>query len=182
MTSQDSLPRSLDAYIRRSGIALAVSVVEADAPLILVNDAFCRLTGYTEEDVLGHNCRFLQGEDTTEEMRGPLHDFVHGEGPDSGRFPILNYRKDGSSFFNFVFMTRLRDRSGTVRFILASQFDMTSTLRRAGLSQNDEKLKRALSDVEQIGREFGLAMVGSAQMIADSVAIMARLSFDEDSQ
>ncbi|WP_226627306.1 PAS domain-containing protein [Alloyangia pacifica] len=182
MTSQDSFPRTLGDYIRKSRIALAVSSVEEDAPLIVVNDAFCKLTGYAPEDVLGQNCRFLQGEGTTDEMRRPLHDFVQGTGPANGRFPILNYRKDGSDFFNFVFMTRLFDAGGTARFILASQFDMTSALRRAGLPQNDEVLKRTLSDVEQIGREFGLAMVGSAQLIADSVALMARLSLDEDSR
>ncbi|WP_353475264.1 PAS domain-containing protein [Salipiger sp. H15] len=180
MTPQDSLPRQLGDYIERSGIALAVSRTEGDAPLILVNGAFCTLTGYSPDEALGRNCRFLQGEATTEQTRRPLHDFVHGTAPESGRFPIINYRRDGSRFLNFVFMTRLRDRSGRARFILASQFDMTSALRRSGLPANDETLTRALSDVEQIGREFGLAMVGSAQLIADSVAILARLSLDED--
>ncbi|MCA0940234.1 PAS domain-containing protein [Salipiger pacificus] len=179
MTSQDSLPKPLGDYIRTSRIALAVSRIEEDAPLILVNEPFCRLTGYAATEVLGRNCRLLQGEETTDEMRRPLHDFVRGAGPDSGRFPILNYRKDGSSFSNFVFMTRLFDRSGTARFILASQFDMTSAMRRSRLPQNDMELTRALDDVEQISREFGLAVVGSAQLIADSVALLARLSLDD---
>lgn len=180
MTAPETLPPSLRDYILKSNIALAVSQTEDDAPLILVNDAFCKLTGYSNEEVVGHNCRFLQGPDTSEEMRQPLHDFVHGEGPDNGRFPILNYRKDGSTFLNFVFMTRLLGAGRKPRFILASQFDMTTALRRSELSHNDEKLRRVLSDVEQIGREFGLAMVGSAQMIADSIAMMAKLSLDED--
>ncbi|MBE9639404.1 PAS domain-containing protein [Salipiger pacificus] len=180
MTFQDSFPKPLGDYVRKSNIALAVSRPDEDAPLVLVNAAFCALTGYGADEVLGRNCRFLQGEDTTEEMRRPLRDFVQGIGPDSGRFPILNYRKDGSRFLNFVFMTRLFDREKQPSFILASQFDMTSSLRRSGLAANDATLQRALSDVEQIGREFGLAMVGSAQMIADSVALMARLSLDDD--
>lgn len=174
-----SPPERLAAYIRQSNIALAMSDTSRDAPLVLVNQAFCKLTGYDDDDVLGRNCRFLQGEDTTPEMVKPLHDFVHGAGQDSDRFPILNYRKDGSTFQNYVFMTRLRASDGEVRYILASQFDMSSALRRAKIGTNDEKLRRTLTDLDQIGREFGIAMVESAKLLADSVATMARFSFDE---
>ncbi|WP_407492480.1 PAS domain-containing protein [Pseudooceanicola sp. MF1-13] len=173
------LPERLSKYLRKSHIALALSDTSQDAPLVLVNKAFCDLTGYTEDEVLNRNCRFLQGENTTEEMRAPLHDFVHGKGPDAGRFPILNYRKDGTPFHNYVYMSRLRDSDDEVKFILASQFDMTSALQRSTISANDEKLRHALSDLEQISREYGLAMMGSAKLLADSVAMMAQLSLTE---
>ena len=174
-----TLPERLTHYLRGSGIALALSDTSEDAPLILVNGAFCDLTGYTEEDVLHQNCRFLQGARTTEEMRRPLHQFVHGFGSDAGRFPILNYRKDGTAFHNYVFMSRLRNGEGEVKYILASQFDMTSALQRSKIKANDEQLHHALSDVDQIGREYGLAMMGSAKLLADSVAMMARLSLSD---
>lgn len=180
MTAQDSLPKPLSDYMRSARVALAVSRSGEDAPLILVNEAFCTLTGYAADEVIGHNCRFLQGADTTEEMRRPLREFVRGTEPQSGRFPILNYRKDGTSFLNFVFMTRLLDRDGSPRFLLASQFDMTTAMRRNRLPQNDMELTRTLDEVEQISREFGLAIIGSAQMISDSVALLARLSLDTD--
>ena len=178
--NDQGLPERLAEYVQSSGVALAISDTSEDAPLVMVNDAFCTLTGYDAADVLHRNCRFLQGPETTEEMRQPLHDFVHGTGEDEGRFPILNYRKDGTAFHNYVFMTRLRDDEGQVRFILASQFDMTSAVNRSKIHSNDATLRHALSDVEQIGREFGLAMMGSAKLLADSVATMARLSFRED--
>lgn len=180
MTDPTVLPTSLRDYLYRTTVPLAVSDGSGDVPLVLVNKAFCDLTGYAEDEVVGHNCRFLQGPDTDEENRAALRDFVQGAGDDSGRFPILNYTKDGKAFHNFVFMTRLRDRSGEVRFILASQFDMTTAVERTRIDNNDETLKRTLTDVEQIGREFGLAMIGSAQMISDSVATMARLTLDDD--
>lgn len=179
MSSPTELPPALSDYIQKSGVALAVSTTEGDAPLIAVNGAFCKLTGYDAEDVTGQNCRFLQGPNTPEEQRQPLHDFVHGDGGDNGRFPILNYRKDGSEFHNFVFMSRLFDPSGRARLILASQFDMTTALQRSDIAKNDAKLSRALTDVEQIGREYGYAMMGSAQLIADSVATLARMSFSD---
>ena len=172
-------PQKLADYLRKSNIALALSSTDEDAPLVLVNDSFCALTGYSEEDVIGQNCRFLQGEDTTHAMRQPLHDFVHGEGPDAGRFPVLNYRKDGTPFHNYVYMSRMRDRSGEVIFILASQFDMTGALQRSKVRKNDDTLYDALTDIGQISREFGLAMQESSQLLADSVAVMARLTLDD---
>lgn len=179
MSSKQDLPPALHDYIQKSGVALAVSTTEGDAPLTAVNGAFCTLTGYTEDEVTGQNCRFLQGPETTEEERQPLHDFVRGKGGDNGRFPILNYRKDGSKFRNFVFMSRLYDSAGQARLILASQFDMTSAMQRSEITKNDARLSQALTDVEQIGREYGYAMMGSAQLIADSVATLARMSFTD---
>ena len=179
MNTQLDLTPALHDYIKKSGVALALSAIEDDAPLLVVNEAFCDMTGYSEDEVVGHNCRFLQGPDTNDSARQPLHDFVHGNGGDSGRFPILNYRKDGSAFHNYVFMSRLKDTGGQPQFILASQFDMTTALKRSQISLNDEKLQDVLSDVGQIGREFGLAMMGSAGLLADSIALMAKLTFDD---
>lgn len=173
------LPPALQDYLHRSTVPLAVSEAGGDAQLRFVNAAFCTLTGYSQDEVVGFNCRFLQGADTSQEDREALRAFVQGAGGDSGRFPILNYTKDGQSFYNYVFMTRLRDAGHTVRFILASQFDMTTAVQRSRIEANDASLKRTLTDVEQIGREFGIAMIGSAQMISDSVATMARLTLDE---
>lgn len=70
MISQLDLPPALHDYIKKSGVALALSAVGDDAPLLVVNKAFCELTGYAEDEVVGHNCRFLQGPDTTETARG----------------------------------------------------------------------------------------------------------------
>ena len=53
---------------------------------------------------------------------------------------------------------------------------MTNAMQRSKIRQNDETLRTVLSDVEQMGREYGLAMMSSAQQLADSVAMMARLS------
>lgn len=176
MTEAQDPPDRLMAYLRRTGIAIALSKAAQDDALTFVNAGFCALTGYDEAEVLGRNCRFLQGPDTQDSDRAPLRDFVQGIGTDSARFPILNYRKDGTRFQNYLFMTRIRDTEGEVRYILASQFDMTDALQRSRIGANDGKLRRVLSDVQQIGQNHGLAMMSSAQQIADSVAVMARLS------
>ncbi len=177
-----ALPRALEEQFERSGVALALSDGGPDAPLVLVNEAFCTLTGYDRTEVEGVNCRFLQGEGTTADQRHALRDFVHDGRADSGRFPILNYRKNGEAFLNFVFMSRLRDRSGVTRYIIASQFDLTDADRRTRLAGSDAELGKRLSDVDVISREFGLAMIGSARILAESAATIARLSIDESMQ
>ena len=53
MSSKQDLPPALHDYIQKSGVALAVSTTEGDAPLTAVNGAFCTLTGYTEDEVTG---------------------------------------------------------------------------------------------------------------------------------
>lgn len=177
----NELPRALRAYFDKTGVALSLARAEpADGPLLLVNEGFSRMTGYAPDEVIGKNCRLLQGPGTTAGDRQALHDFVHDPGADSGRFPILNYRKDGSTFHNYVFMARLRDRAGRARFLLGSQFDMSSALRHMQIEKNDAALNRSLGDIGAIGREFGLAIMGSAAVLAESAAAIARLSLEED--
>ncbi|SER70450.1 hypothetical protein SAMN04490244_102214 [Tranquillimonas rosea] len=177
----DRLPKVLEDYFESSTVALSLAdVSQEDLPLILANSSFYTLTGYGSDDVIGQNCRFLQGPDTTEDSLRDVRDFIADDETDSGRFPIVNYRKDGTRFHNFVFMSRLRRKDGSTRFILASQFDMTSAMDRVKLRRNDEQLSEHLRDIDLIGKEYGLAMMGSARILADSVAMLARLSLDSD--
>lgn len=179
-SSSGVLPAALVDYFSRTTVALALSDTSNDVPLVLVNEPFCRLTGYSASEVVGRNCRFLQGADTDEESKAAIHHYIHENSADAGRFPIVNYRKDGSTFQNLVFITRLRDFEGTTRYFLASQFDMSSARVRARIGENDRTLSRNLGDIETIGREFGLAMEGSAKILSDSVAMIARLALDAD--
>jgi PAS domain S-box-containing protein len=71
---------------------------EADNPLVFVNDAFVRETGYSEEEAVGRNCRFLQGPDTNPAHVEAIKSAI-GEEREIA-VDILNYRKDGTSFIN----------------------------------------------------------------------------------
>jgi phosphoserine phosphatase RsbU/P len=94
-----------------------------DNPVIYVNAAFERLTGYAPDEVIGSNCRFLQGPDTQPEAREKLRAAVHEERPCT--VEILNYRKDGSCFWNRLSITPVRDSAGRVAHFIGVQSDVT---------------------------------------------------------
>ena len=96
---------------------------QPDNPIIFVNRAFIRMTGYTLEELIGNNCRFLQGPDTDRETVAEVRDAVmeHREFATE----ILNYRKDGSSFWNALFVSPVFDRSGDLVYFFGSQLDVS---------------------------------------------------------
>jgi len=96
---------------------------QPDNPIIYANAGFEKLTGYSRQEVLGKNCRFLQGEETDAQTVLEIRQAV-----DNGRecrVDILNYRKDGSRFWNRLSITPLRDKDGKVVNFIGVQFDVT---------------------------------------------------------
>ena len=95
-----------------------------DNPLIYVNSGFERLTGYSAASVLGKNCRFLQGPDTDPIAAETIRQAVAEE--DECTIEILNYRKDGSPFWNRLSVTPVRDGQGRVTHFIGVQSDITA--------------------------------------------------------
>lgn len=96
---------------------------QPDNPIAFANKAFLDLTGYEEDEVLGRNCRFLQGPQTDRETVAELRDAVAEVSSIS--VEILNYRRDGTPFWNAVFIGPVYDRSGELLYFFASQLDVT---------------------------------------------------------
>jgi PAS domain S-box-containing protein len=90
-----------------------------DFPLAYVSPAFERLTGYSASEIVGRNCRFLQGPGTDMAAARALGAAVRA-GRDCTQV-LLNYRKDGAPFWNMVQVTPLVDSAGTVRSLLGTQ-------------------------------------------------------------
>jgi PAS domain S-box-containing protein len=109
--------------IRYSPIATVVSNPnEADNPLVAVNDAFLELTGYSEEEVIGRNCRFLRGPDTENAQTSKLREAIYNKQHTLAE--LINYRKDGSRFRNAVMIAPLFDENGRVELFVGSQLDV----------------------------------------------------------
>lgn len=96
---------------------------QADNPVVVVNQAFCDLTGYRAAEVLGRNCRFLQGPMTDRATVARLRLAVAERRVVSAE--VINYRKDGSAFWNALFISPLVDRSGRLRYFFASRLDVS---------------------------------------------------------
>ena len=94
-----------------------------DNPIIYANEYFEALTGYTESEIVGRNCRFLQGPETRQEPRRKLRAAV-----DAGRpvtVELRNYRADGTQFWNRVGIVPLRDESGEIDYFVGFQEDVS---------------------------------------------------------
>ena len=117
----------------------------ADNPVVFVNDAFCRLTGYARAEILGRNCRFLQGPETDKETVARIGAAVRSVQP--LEIEIRNHRKDGSAFWNRLLMAPVHDAAGELAYFFASQVDVTLERDRlAGLETHNAALLAELTD------------------------------------
>ena len=100
-----------------------------DMPIIYANEAFCRLSGYEIKEVIGRNCRFLQGPETDRESVAAIARAIADRVPIG--IDILNYRKDGSTFWNALYLSPVFNERGELAYFFASQFDATHRYDRA---------------------------------------------------
>ncbi|XP_062208464.1 protein TWIN LOV 1 isoform X2 [Phragmites australis] len=93
-----------------------------DMPIIYASDAFLSLTGYSREEILGCNCRFLNGPGTSMEVLEEINQHICSE--QACTVDQLNYRKDGSSFRDLLHVSPIRDASGKVAFHIWVHLDV----------------------------------------------------------
>jgi PAS domain S-box-containing protein len=159
---------------------------QADNPIIFCNQAFVKLTGYSVDELIGRNCRLLQGPDTDPEAVRRLRDAVAAERDVA--LDILNYRKDGEPFWNALFVSPVRDTSGEVIYFFASQLDFTTIkakeleLAQARRSAEEEVARRthdlseALKAQTLLVHEVDHRVKNNLLTIASIVKLQARMS------
>src|SRR5918993_4348410 len=127
MDGPDKL-RLLDRAVTASTNSISITDLnQPDDPLVYVNPAFERTTGYAAEEVLGRNCRFLQGDDRDQPALGELRAAVR-----EGRHcsvVLRNYRKDGTLFWNELSIYPVRDEERRVTNFVGVQNDITERIR-----------------------------------------------------
>ncbi|WP_197528973.1 PAS domain S-box protein [Aeoliella mucimassa] len=130
MTKPSDPPPVADLSTRTQAIeALQVGIAIADArqpdcPLVYCNDAFQTITGYNLSEVLGRNCRFLQGDDRNQDARQQIRNAVQ-----KGKYCkvlIRNYRKDGAMFWNELSLSPMRDAEGQLTHFVGLASDVTT--------------------------------------------------------
>lgn len=117
-------PDFFEAAIRASESSLVIADARIpDCPLVFVNEAFERLTGYTSGEVLGRNCRFLQRDDREQADLVRIREAI--QAGQSVTAVLRNYRKDGTLFWNKISVAPITDRDGQVTHFVGVQTDIT---------------------------------------------------------
>ena len=94
-----------------------------DNPIIYFNAAFQRLTGYSDQEILHHNCRFLQGKDRDQEPLIELREAI--ENAESCQVTLRNYKKDGTLFWNDLYIMPIINNKGVLTNFIGIQNDVT---------------------------------------------------------
>jgi len=175
------LPAEIARFVAESPVPVTVAAPGThDRALVAANSQFCRLTGYDEGEILGRDCRFLQGRATDPKARHAMRRFFETRDPAQMRIEVVNYRKDGRPFINLVFLSELTDRAGAVRFLLASQFDV-SRASEAAAQAYDRQLGARLTELQTLGKMHQLGVETSLSALAGSThqIATARLALAE---
>ncbi|EED94087.1 hypothetical protein THAPSDRAFT_261631 [Thalassiosira pseudonana CCMP1335] len=90
-----------------------------DNPIVYVSNGFCQLTGYSYDDVIGRNCRFLQGPETRREDVDKI--VVAVKGGVECSVNLLNYKKDGTTFRNEFYLAQLRSPTQDISYFIGIQ-------------------------------------------------------------
>ncbi len=161
------LSPTAEARLHHRALAAAscgITIADArlpDMPLIYVNDAFCAISGYAPDEVLGRNCRFLQAHERSQ----PALDVLRAALRDGKSCTVVlrNYRKDGSLFWNDLHMAPVHDVSGKLTHFVGVQTDITARVQaEEALVHEQDQLQGALRDL----RETQLMLVHAEKMNA----------------
>ncbi len=170
--SAQSSDISLVDIIQHSPVASCITNPRLqDNPIIAFNAAFEELTGYSETEILGRNCRFLSGPETEPWLSERITTAVAERRP--VLVEILNYKRDGTAFRNAVLVAPVYDKQGVLEFFLGSQVELSddmlgsSSPRRRKAAQLVKTLSPRQRDVlvqmahgllnKQIAHELGLS-------------------------
>ena len=153
---------------------------QPDAPLIYANPAFSKLTGYDLDDVIGRNCRFLQGDGTNENAVLRLRNAIKSRHQTFNC--LLNYRKDGEAFHNMLMLAPI-DQHEHRNFIIGCQYEFRMTPKDIEIKLHLDNLNGMASALEpDLGKRWQLfrhgtsARTQSIRLIVDRYVGMEKLN------
>ncbi|WP_442583113.1 histidine kinase dimerization/phosphoacceptor domain -containing protein [Mesorhizobium sp. ASY16-5R] len=178
------------AAIRATRMAMIITDPrQNDNPIVFANDAFLRLTGYDRDEIMGHNCRFLQGTETETETVSRIRRALLAR--TDINVDILNYRKDGTSFWNALYISPVVNEAGELQFFFASQLDVTDRKDaehrvvadkerfEAAVRARTRELEAALDAQRTLLHEVDHRVKNNLQMVSSLILMQSRSITDE---
>ncbi|MCE4224854.1 PAS domain-containing protein [Methylobacterium sp. C25] len=161
---------------------------QADNPIVYVNDAFLSLTGYDRDEIMGQNCRFLQGPETDKGAVRQIREAT--EAKRDIAIDVLNYRKDGTPFWNALYISPVSNEAGEVLYYFASQVDVTDRIDahlktwsekehfEREVAKRTRELSEALAAKTMLLHEVDHRVKNNLQMVASLLALQTRTITD----
>ena len=165
-TGDDDITQVRDRAVVAAGMAFTISDPgQEDDPLVFVNPSFERTTGYSRDEVLGRNCRFLQGPDTDPADVQRIRDALREERPVT--VTLLNYRKDGSAFWNELSLSPVYAAQGALTHFVGIQADVTARVLAEQERERHLAAERAArTDAERAQRRLALLAEATSMLAA----------------
>ncbi|CAD6343297.1 unnamed protein product [Miscanthus lutarioriparius] len=168
LDSDDERSESFDDDFRRKemrrGIDLATTLERIeknfvitdprlpDNPIIFASDSFLRLTEYSREEILGRNCRFLQGPETDRGTVKKIRDAIDNQ--TEVTVQLINYTKSGKKFWNLFHLQPMRDQKGDVQYFIGVQLDGTERVRDAAAKDGAMLVKKTADNIDEAAKEL----------------------------
>nr|AML78460.1 putative LOV domain-containing protein [Euphorbia mesembryanthemifolia] len=174
-SDNDARPDSVDDKVRkkemRKGIDLATTLERIeknfvitdprlpDNPIIFASDSFLELTEYSREEILGRNCRFLQGPETDPATVRKIREAIDNQ--TDVTVQLINYTKTGKKFWNLFHLQPMRDQKGEVQYFIGVQLDgsehvepRTNSLPEETKQEGEKLIKQTAENVDVAVREL----------------------------
>jgi PAS domain S-box-containing protein len=178
----EGTPPSTARVLDEASVGITVAdMTQPDEPLVYVNDKFVEQTGYSREEAVGRNCRFLQGPETDSEPVEQMREAI--DAGESVTVELQNYRRSGDLIWQEVSLAPIRDDDDTVTHYAGFQSDVTRRKRaeraaerhRAALSEERESLQGLLHRLDGVVEQVTDAVVGATDRQALGEAVCSRL-------
>nr|AML78362.1 putative LOV domain-containing protein [Rauvolfia tetraphylla] len=174
-SEDDARPESLDDKVRkkemRKGIDLATTLERIeknfvitdprlpDNPIIFASDSFLELTEYSREEILGRNCRFLQGPETDPATVRKIREAIDNQ--TEVTVQLINYTKSGKKFWNLFHLQPMRDQKGEVQYFIGVQLDgsehvepLHNCIPEATANEGAKLVKETAGNIDEAVREL----------------------------